>query len=67
MKSLKELREAKMMTQTEVAASLGISHVTVSKAELGKGVPHGRTIRGLAVLFDVDPIELRDALQKQEA
>ena len=65
--NLKQLRKGRMMTQQEVADTVGISSVTYSRTELGKIVPLGKTIRLLAELFDVDALELRDELQKQEA
>ena len=37
--TIKELREAKNLTQAELARRIGVSSKTVSKWETGKGLP----------------------------
>lgn len=50
---LKQGRKKKKLTQTEVAAKLGIDDTTISKYENDKSEPDNETLTKLANLYDV--------------
>jgi transcriptional regulator with XRE-family HTH domain len=50
---LKAAREAKGLTQTEVADKFGVKKATVSAWETGAGAPDAMRLRSLARLYDV--------------
>lgn len=50
---LQGLREAKGLTQRQVAASIGVSTVTISSYENGHGKPSGDVLARLMVLYGV--------------
>ena len=50
---LRELRQQRNMTQLEVAESLGVSRVTITKYETGDREPDLKTAQRLAELFGV--------------
>lgn len=56
--TIKQLREAKRLTQAELAGLLGVSSKTVSKWETAKGLPDISLIQPLAQALGVSVIEL---------
>lgn len=58
MKSLKEHRLEKLITQTELAKLAKISRVSVSQIEKGQQKPSELTIRKLAKALDVKPEDI---------
>jgi transcriptional regulator with XRE-family HTH domain len=54
-KKLKELREAKGISQEEFAAELGVSRVTVSHWETGSNSPSLEKIGEIGSFFGVPP------------
>mgnify|MGYP001589623395 CR=1 FL=1 len=58
MNRLKELREAKGLTQTDVALRLGTTQPTVDRHERGDRGLSGFAIEGYARLYGVAPAEL---------
>jgi transcriptional regulator with XRE-family HTH domain len=55
---LKELREARFLTQRELAEKAGVALATITRVELGQVVPNFSTIRKLAAALGVEPQEL---------
>jgi DNA-binding XRE family transcriptional regulator len=65
---LREMREARMLTQTELAQAVGVSrYQTVARWESGKDYPQPRHLRELCEVLGVTPEELRAALSKPAA
>ncbi len=58
MNKLKELREAKRLSQEELAALSGLNYRTIGRLEAGKHKAHGSVIRVLAMALEVKPEEL---------
>ncbi len=56
--TIKTLREAKGMTQSELAGHLSVSDKAVSKWETGKGFPDSSLLQPLATALGVSVIEL---------
>ena len=56
--TIKQLRETRKMTQTELAQQLGVSDKTVSKWETGKGLPDISLLQPLAQALGISVIEL---------
>jgi len=56
--TVKQLREEKKMTQSELAKQLGVSSKTVSKWETGKGLPDISLLQPLAQALGISVIEL---------
>jgi transcriptional regulator with XRE-family HTH domain len=56
---LRAVREAKPLSQEELASSSGVSRATISRLELGYD-GHPRTIRKLAGALSVDASELME-------
>lgn len=56
--TVKSLREAKKLTQAELADRLGVSDKAVSKWETGKGFPDSSLLQPLAAALGVSVIEL---------
>ena len=56
--TIKQLRETRKMTQTELARQLGVSDKTVSKWETGKGLPDISLLQPLAQALGISVIEL---------
>ncbi|MCL2847023.1 MAG: helix-turn-helix domain-containing protein [Firmicutes bacterium] len=52
-KRLKELREERKLTKTELAEQVGLPRPTVSHWESGKFVPNAEGVVKLAVFFEV--------------
>jgi transcriptional regulator with XRE-family HTH domain len=63
--SLRELRDARVLTQAEVAAKVNLSVRQYSLLERGRHLPSIGVLRRLAEFFEVDAVELRDDLAKQ--
>ena len=55
--AIKQLREAKGLTQAELADRIGVSSKTVSKWETAKGLPDITLLEPLAGALDVSVIE----------
>ena len=51
--TLRQLRQARGWTQDQLARRLGVEQGAISKWERGQAVPHARTHKRLADLFDV--------------
>ena len=56
--SVKQLREARNMTQAELAEKIGVSSKTVSKWETAKGLPDISLLQPLAQALGISVIEL---------
>ena len=56
--TVKQLREAKNLTQAELATILGVSDKTISKWETAKGLPDISLIEPLSKALDVSVMEL---------
>lgn len=56
--SIRQLREERRMTQTELAGKIGVSDKTVSKWETGRGLPDSSLLLPLAQALGVSMIEL---------
>jgi len=50
---LKELREDKGLSQTQLAKEMGVSQQTISQYEIGTAEPDIQTIKKLCNFFDV--------------
>ena len=61
--TIKQLRENRKMTQTELAQQLGVSDKTVSKWETGKGLPDISLLQPLAQALGISVIELMNGEQ----
>ena len=61
--TIKELREAKKITQAELAERIGVSDKTVSKWETAKGLPDISLLQPLAKALGVSVIELMSGEQ----
>ncbi len=58
-KSLRGLREAKGLTQFDVAKELGVTITTVYNWERGTAEPYARHLLNLALLYDVSPFAIQ--------
>ena len=56
--TIKQLREARNMTQAELAERIGVSSKTISKWETGKGLPDIGLLQPLAQALGISVIEL---------
>ena len=56
--TIKQLRESRQLTQTELAEKIGVSSKTVSKWETGKGLPDISLLQPLAEALGISLIEL---------
>ena len=56
--TIKELRESRKLTQTELAEKLGVSNKTISKWETAKGLPDISLLQPLAQALGISVIEL---------
>ena len=61
--TVKQLREAKNITQAELAERIGVSSKTVSKWETGKGLPDISLLQPLAQALGISVIELMNGEQ----
>lgn len=57
---LKDVREAKLLTQRELADAAGVHEITISRLERGDKAQFA-TVKKLAKALKVKPEELRDA------
>ena len=55
---LRKMREARLMTQAELADAIGVAHSTISRIETGAAEPRYSTIRKLARALHVIPAAL---------
>ncbi len=55
---LRELREARLLTQQQLAEKAGVGVATIIRTETGQVAPHFQTIRKLALALGVEPDEL---------
>ena len=61
--TIKELRERRKMTQSELAETIGVSSKTVSKWETAKGLPDISLLQPLAQALGISVIELMNGEQ----
>ena len=61
--TIKSLREARSMTQAELAAKIGVSSKTISKWETAKGLPDISLLQPLAQALGISVIELMNGEQ----
>ena len=61
--TIKHLREARNMTQAELAEQIGVSSKTVSKWETAKGLPDISLLKSLAKALGISVIELMNGEQ----
>jgi len=61
--TIKTIREAKGLTQTELAQRIGVTGKAVSKWETGKGLPDISLLQPLATALDTSVIELMNGAQ----
>jgi transcriptional regulator with XRE-family HTH domain len=62
LRGLRRVREARGLSQADLAARSGVSRWTISHLERGRGEPHPQTTERLAEALGVEPAELaRDA------
>ena len=61
--TVKQLRESRNMTQTELAERIGVSSKTVSKWETAKGLPDISLLQPLAQALGISVIELMNGEQ----
>jgi len=64
--TLKELREAKSLTQLEVAIKLGTTPTTISNWERGAQEPRSSLIQALAQIYGVSLAEIFDAIKNSK-
>jgi HTH-type transcriptional regulator, competence development regulator len=57
---LRTLRERKALSQRELAALAGLSHLTIVRLEGGNDAPYPRTVRKLAQALGVEPEALME-------
>ena len=55
---LREMREARLLTQQELADKSGVGVATIIRVENGQVAPHFGTLRKLAVALAVQPGQL---------
>ena len=61
--TIRQLREVRNMTQTELAERIGVSSKTISKWETGKGLPDISLLQSLAQALGISVIELMNGEQ----
>ena len=65
--TLKQLRESKYLLQLEVAERLKVSPSAVSLWESGKRQPDLRSMRELAVVYQITPDEVQKAVEATQS
>ena len=65
--AIKQLREQKKMTQSELASELGVSDKSVSKWETGRGYPDITLLEPIAQTFGISIAELLSGNRIQNA
>ena len=63
---LRELREAAVLTQMELAERAGVSADAIRDIENGRVQPRPRTLRKIAEALGINPVELRARLHAAE-
>jgi transcriptional regulator with XRE-family HTH domain len=63
--SLRRVREARLLTQQELAHRAGVHRVTIASLETTSGEARFSTVRKLAAALEVDPAELMQAAPAQ--
>jgi len=56
--SLRRVREARLLTQQELADRAGVHRVTIASLETTSGAARFSTVRKLAAALEVEPAEL---------
>ncbi|MDP9475951.1 MAG: helix-turn-helix transcriptional regulator [Actinomycetota bacterium] len=70
MKTMRQLRLERGMTQKELAVLLGVTHRTIAGAELGYWRPRPRTMKAIADALGVQIVDVREfaaAIQDEAA
>lgn len=62
--NLKEIRKQKGLTQAELAQLLNVSVMTIRRLEAGTRAPKLKTIKEIAKILEVDPMELTFGLSE---
>ena len=62
--TLKQLREARAMSQSEVARELQVTVISISKWENAAVTPQPQYVRALAKLYEVSIAEVQDAIKE---
>jgi len=57
---LKEARKRKLLTVDELATKAGIAPSTINKIEQGDSVPSLKTIRKIAPILEIDPLDVEE-------
>ena len=57
---IKALREARALSQEDLAKLVGVNHATIYRIETGKSKPHGITLRAIAKALKVNVEELAE-------
>lgn len=63
--SIKEFRESKSMTQSQLAEAIGVGRSTVAMWEIGKSVPRTTLLPAVAKVLGVPINKLIQALYKE--
>jgi transcriptional regulator with XRE-family HTH domain len=58
MTTLREWRIRRLLSMRELAERANVAQRTLVEAELGRQVPHPKTMRKLAEALDVDPMDV---------
>ncbi len=64
--NLRRVREGKLLTQRELAASAGLTQATVQRIESGATRARISTVRRLAEALGVDPWDLTSAPEQED-
>lgn len=64
--TLKQMREAVPMSQTEVAKELDVTTTTIYKWETGRASPQPQYVRGLARVYGRTIQEVQDAIEESK-
>jgi transcriptional regulator with XRE-family HTH domain len=65
--SLRRVREARLLTQQELANRAGVHRVTIASLETTSGDARFSTVRKLAAALEVDPSELMQPAARENA
>jgi len=65
-KHLKIARIKNNLSQRLLAEQLGINHIVLSTWELGKFMPNGYCLLALIIRLKINPVNLREQLNKRE-
>jgi len=64
---LREVRQAKVLTQRELAARSGVTQKTIADVEGKRVSPHPSTIRKLAAALGIEPEALAAELRRERS